>query len=63
MADRITATTVCADLRAFAEFLEEQPPDLRAYAADELNKQLDDWRSQDGFGTEGQMDPRGDRRE
>lgn len=57
-----TADTVCADLRAFAAWLENEPEEMRRIAASELNEQLDQWRALDSFGTEGQLDPRGDPR-
>lgn len=61
---RTTASTACADLRAFASFLEKNgsPEDLRV-AASNMNDVLDQWRAWDAFGTEGQLDPRGDPRE
>jgi hypothetical protein len=50
-------------LRKFATFLEEDgSPDDKQSAADEINCILDEWLMQDAFGTEGQLDPRGDNR-
>lgn len=60
---RTTADTVCVDLRAFAAWLEHEPEEMRRIAAVELNEQLDQWKMLDSFGTEGQLDPRGDRRD
>lgn len=59
---KTTGKTVADDLRAFAAFLEHEPEEIRRIAASELNEQLDQWKSLDAFGTEGQCDPRGDHR-
>lgn len=58
-----TADTVVTDLRAFASFLERANEHDRRCAAGDLNNILDEWRILDSFGTEGQLDPRGDHRE
>jgi len=58
-----SAASVCDDLRAFAAFLEKEPVEIREIAAGELNMQLSAWSLSDAFGTEGQLDPRGDPRE
>lgn len=59
---RTTAETVSTDLRAFADFLERSSEHDRRCAAGDLNHILDEWHSSDAFGTEGQLDPRGDHR-
>jgi hypothetical protein len=38
----------------------EQDKDFARYMVDELENTLDGWHMDDGFGTEGQNDPRGD---
>lgn len=63
---KTTHKTVADDLRAFADYLSELGKDgkeMRVDAAEKLNEWLDEWRNDDAFGTEGQMDPRGDRRD
>ena len=61
---KTTAKTVAADLRAFATYLESTNAEAsyREAAALRLNEILDDFSSEDSFGTEGQHDPRGARR-
>lgn len=60
---RTTAKTVAEDLRAYASWLDKnaKPVDLR-FAAENLNIHLDVLLGDDSFGTEGQLDPRGDHR-
>lgn len=54
---------VMADLRAFADYLEKNGDEgERTDAAEALNRQLDQLLDCDAFGTEGQLDPRGDHR-
>lgn len=63
---RTTASTVVADLKAFAEYLADPDPEaneLRAEIATWLNAKLDELLGMDAFGTEGQCDPRGDHRD
>jgi hypothetical protein len=62
---KTTAKTVARDLRAFADFLEgdNASKEERVEVAAWLNEKLDEWLTQDAFGTEGQCDPRGDHRD
>ena len=46
--------SVANHLRAYADWLEEQEFDTRKEAAKTFNKWMDDLRTQDAFGTEGQ---------
>jgi len=59
---RATARNVAAVLRRFADFVEKEPPAQRRLYAQDVNIMLDNIADQDGFGTEGQLDPRGDQR-
>lgn len=60
---KATAKNLTAVLRRYADWLDKQPAEIRKLTAVEINKHLDDVLHQDGFGTEGQQDPRGDRRD
>ena len=61
---KTTSKTVTKHLRAFADYLEETNEDLEyKEAAERLNDWLDELHSMDVFGTEGQLDPRGDHRD
>lgn len=64
MSKRATGKNVAKVLRAFADFLESDNSNAtdRSCAAEQINELLDDWASNDAFGTEGQCDPRGDQR-
>lgn len=56
---------VVLDLRSFADHLEglgKEGKALRDAASELFNDWLDEWVTQDVFGTEGQLDPRGDHR-
>ncbi len=59
---RTTPETVVADMHAFADFLARSGEFDRKVAAGDLNTVLDEWHSNNAFGTEGQCDPRGDHR-
>lgn len=61
---KTTAKTVSKDLRAFASWIDEHAKDLeKRETADWLNDKLDELLGDDAFGTEGQIDPRGDHRD
>lgn len=63
MAQRVTSrnlSNVMAALTAYA--LGTQDEERQAFC-DDLNRFLDALAEQDAFGTEGQLDPRGDQRE
>lgn len=57
--------TVGQDLRSFANYLESDSSSdcERREISEWLNEKLDEWLGQDAFGTEGQLDPRGDHRD
>ncbi|MGL4442524.1 MAG: hypothetical protein ACRCU1_02795 [Alsobacter sp.] len=60
---KTNSINVMGDLRAFADYLEKHGDEgERADAAEQLNRQLDQLLECDAFGTEGQIDPRGDHR-
>lgn len=61
---KTTAATVAEDLRKFATWLEGKDISRweKSAAAGMLNEYLDEIFGEDGFGTEGQCDPRGDHR-
>lgn len=50
-------------LKKFADYLEDMEPENRDLYVDSVNEMLDDILNDDGFGTEGQSDPRGDHRD
>lgn len=58
-----TAKTVAQVLRAYADWIEKEDAQSRKYTAEEVNRMLDRQLSEDFFGTEGQLDPRGDHRD
>lgn len=61
---KTTAKTVAKDLRAFADWVDENAKDLdKRELADWLNDKFDELLGEDAFGTEGQCDPRGDHRD
>ena len=61
---KTTAKTVAKDLRAFADWVDENATDLdKRELADWLNDKFDELLGEDAFGTEGQCDPRGDHRD
>lgn len=57
----IDKSSVATVLRRMAEQCDESPEDAEVYA-EEVGTMLDDLLAEDFFGTEGQCDPRGDRR-
>lgn len=57
-----TSATIVNVLTRYAHWLQTQPHEIRAAAAEALNVHLDDMLHGDAFGTEGQCDPRGDHR-
>lgn len=59
-----TSKTVSGVLRKLADFCDQSKyDDDRKEVASELNIMLDELLNQDFFGTEGQLDPRGDHRD
>lgn len=60
---KATAKNVADVLRRFAAFVEQEPVEQRRLFAQDVNIMLDNIADQDGFGTEGQLDPRGDQRD
>lgn len=60
---KTTAKTVSKHLRLFADYLDNQDCEFeRKAAAVKLNDWLDEWLGEDTFGTEGQLDLRGESR-
>lgn len=59
---KTTENNVVTVLTNFTKFLEEMTPDERETYVEEIDDMLDCIASNDGFGTEGQLDPRGDQR-
>ena len=53
---------VCITLRNLADFLYLQNDNDRKMYIDDINGLLENIANNDGFGTEGQCDPRGDQR-
>lgn len=62
MSNTATAKNVTQVLRILADWLDKEPAAARRIAAKSLNEMLDSLMEDDFFGTEGQCDPRGDRR-
>lgn len=62
---KTTAKTLIRDLKRFVAWLEEDEGADHDYApyAEEFNAWMDILLNEDAFGTEGQMDPRGDHRD
>ena len=63
---KTSTKTLVEIVRATADFLESElkdasPNAIRMYTYD-FNALLDSWSDDDAFGTEGQLDPRGDQR-
>ncbi len=60
---KTTSKTVARDLRAFADWLDKDGKAVdKKEVAGSLNEILDGLLGDDAFGTEGQLDPRGDHR-
>ena len=61
---KVSQKTVVKVLRAYADFLDSADASQldRLQAAAFLDEHLDDMYEADAFGTEGQLDPRGDHR-
>ena len=57
-----TAKTMRIVFEMLLEFAEKYGPDSISTVSEYFNTMLDDLRSEDFFGTEGQCDPRGDDR-
>lgn len=55
-------TNGLATLARFAAWYAEQDSEEKAFVCEAMNKLFDEMSEQDAFGTEGQNDPRGDRR-
>lgn len=63
-AKRVTPRTLDAVMARFLAYVVgERDASARQAYCDSLNTFLDDLLSEDAFGTEGQLDPRGDHRE
>ncbi len=60
---KATAASVPDVLRRLAVLIEKEPVEVRRLYARDVNSMLDDLLGQDAFGTEGQLDPRGDQRD
>lgn len=60
---KATAKNVADVLRRFADLVKKEPAEHRKLYARDVNGLLDELASQDAFGTEGQLDPRGDQRD
>jgi len=58
---RITKKNLDVVWARFRVLLDENPENLKLFC-DEFNDLLDSWDENDAFGTEGQLDPRGDHR-
>jgi hypothetical protein len=63
MTKKATAKNVGDVLRRFAQLIESEPLEQRRLYARDVNTMLDSIADQDAFGTEGQLDPRGDQRD
>jgi hypothetical protein len=63
MTKKATAKNVGDVLRRFAMLIESEPIELRRLYANDVNDLLDRLMGEDAFGTEGQLDPRGDQRD
>jgi hypothetical protein len=61
--DKLTSENVVEVLRNFATYLEDMEEDDREPYVEDVEDMLDFIHSNDGFGTEGQCDPRGDARD
>ena len=59
---KASSKSVAVVLRRFADYADRFPEDARVIA-EEVNKMLDELLEDDFFGTEGQIDPRGDHRD
>lgn len=60
---KTTAKTLSQHLRAFADYVDKhEPEEGKPALAAWLNDKLDELLQDDAFGTEGQIDPRGDHR-
>ena len=58
-----TAANIHKVLVNFGAWVKDQPLQTRQEVAADINVMLDDILNEDGFGTEGQSDPRGDHRD
>jgi len=56
------ASNIHKVLECFAAWVKAQPIETKQEVATDINVMLDDILSEDGFGTEGQSDPRRDHR-
>jgi len=63
MKTETTKDNIVQVLRTFADYLHGLDPEERETYVDDVESMLDDITSNDGFGTEGQDDPRGDQRD
>ena len=62
MRKSLKADNVDKVLRRFAKWVSKEPSWVREDVANRLNALLNELESEDAFGTEGQLDPRGDPR-
>lgn len=63
MAKRVTSRNLKEVLSRLTQYAMSTIDDERQAFCDDLNRFLDDLQEQDAFGTEGQLDPRGDQRD
>lgn len=62
MPKQVSSKTFESVLNNFIVNFKKQSPEIKKDWAKALNSWLDEIRDDDGFGTEGQLDPRGDNR-
>ena len=58
----VTSRNMMKVLERFIDYAKGTKDESRQALCDDLNRFLDDLYEQDAFGTEGQLDPRGDKR-
>ncbi len=62
-AKRVTSRNLAKVMERLTAYALETTDESRQAFCDDLNRFLDDLSAQDAFGTEGQLDPRGDQRD
>ena len=60
---RLSTRNLKTVMSRFVDFILTVPPDSRRLYIADLNTMLDEYVAQDAFGTEAQLDPRGDQRD
>lgn len=60
---RTTRSNLAEVLVRFSSWVLSEPKESQELIVKDLNKLLDSYRDEDAFGTEGQLDPRGDQRD